>query len=48
MPGDQELADYRAALAALMERCLDRVRRVDLPQDTEPLQHWSTDDGRNG
>ena len=43
-PGALALAQYRAALASLMQRCVERVRSVDLPIDAEPLQAWSADE----
>lgn len=36
-PTAQELADYQAALAQLMARCLESVRAADLPMDAEPV-----------
>jgi hypothetical protein len=43
-PGEQELAEDRATLAALMERCLKRVRKVKIPPDTPPLLVPKRDD----
>ena len=43
-PSARELAEYRAALESLMQRCLARVRSMDLPVDAEPLQQRSADD----
>ncbi|HEX7052854.1 MAG TPA: hypothetical protein VF211_02825 [Burkholderiales bacterium] len=39
-PSEEELARYRAALAELMARCLERVRAFPLPDDAEPLEPW--------
>jgi hypothetical protein len=43
-PTEQEIAEYRAALEALMARCLERIRSVEIPQQVEPLQGWSPDE----
>jgi hypothetical protein len=43
-PSEQELAEYRAALAALMERCLKRIRKVKIPPETPPLLVPKRDD----
>lgn len=43
-PTDKELADYRAALAALMARCLERLGSMEIPDEVEPLQEWRADD----
>ena len=43
-PSEQELAEYRAALAELMARCLERIRSTRLPDDAEPLQDWGPHD----
>jgi hypothetical protein len=40
----QELADYRAALAALMARCLERIRSMEVPDEVGPLQEWQAND----
>jgi hypothetical protein len=40
-PTEQELAQYREMLAELMQRCLDGIRAVELPDDIEPLADWS-------
>jgi hypothetical protein len=43
-PSEQEVAEYRAALAELMARCLERIRSMQLPEDAEPLQAWVPDE----
>jgi hypothetical protein len=43
-PTDKELADYRAALAALMARCLERIRVMEIPDEVEPLQEWQANE----
>jgi hypothetical protein len=43
-PSEQEIADYRAALAELMARCLERIRSLEIPADAEPLQGWAPDE----
>lgn len=43
-PSAGEIAEYRATLESLMQRCLERVRNMDLPVDAEPLQQWNVDD----
>lgn len=37
-PTEQEIAQYRAALAELMKRCLERIRSMEVPADAPPLQ----------
>jgi hypothetical protein len=39
---EQELAEYRAMLAELMQRCLESIRAVKVPDDVEPL--WTPRD----
>ena len=43
-PTEQEVAQYRAALAELMARCLERIRSTPLPDDAEPLEEWAPDE----
>jgi len=43
-PTDREIAEYRAALAELMKRCLERIRGMEIPADTPPLQGWAPDE----
>jgi len=43
-PTERELADYRAAVGALMARCLERIRSVDVPMDASPQQVVAPDD----
>ena len=43
-PAPEEIDAYRAALASLMERCLERIRRTPIPFEAEPLESWRTDD----
>ena len=43
-PTEQEIADYRAALAELMKRCLERIRSMEIPADAQPLQRWVADE----
>lgn len=38
-PSEQELAEYRAMLDALMKRCLESILNVRLPDDAEPFKH---------
>jgi hypothetical protein len=40
-PTEQQLVQYRAMLEELMQRCLDSIRAVELPDDAEPLEGWS-------
>jgi hypothetical protein len=44
VPTEQEVSGYRAALAELMQRCLESIRNLELPQDTPPLQKWAPDE----
>lgn len=43
-PSEKDLAEYRAALAELMARCLERIRSMPLPDDAQPLQEWAPDE----
>ncbi|HWI39720.1 MAG TPA: hypothetical protein VNU64_24970 [Burkholderiales bacterium] len=38
-PTEREIAEYRAMLAELMQRCLESIRAVKLPDDAEPFKH---------
>jgi hypothetical protein len=44
VPTEQEIAEYRAALAELMARCLERIRSMEIAPHTEPLQGWAPDE----
>ena len=37
-PSERELAEYQAMLAELMQRCLESIRAVKLPDDAEPFK----------
>jgi hypothetical protein len=43
-PSEQEVAEYRKALAELMKRCLEHIRSVEVPQDAPPLEDWAPDE----
>ena len=43
-PTERELADYRATVGALMARCLERIRGMDIPIDAPPQQEGVPDD----
>lgn len=43
-PTEHEVAEYRAALAELVKRCLERIRSMDIPADAPPLQGWLPDE----
>jgi hypothetical protein len=42
-PSEQQVAEYRAALAQLMRRCLERIRAMPVPADTPPQQEGPQD-----
>ena len=43
-PTEQEIAEYREILAALMARCLASVRDADVPMNALPLQGSTPDE----
>lgn len=43
-PTEQEVAEYRAAIAELMKRCLERIGSMEIADDALPLQGWAPDE----
>jgi hypothetical protein len=43
-PTPAEVEQYRTAVASLMGRCLDTIRRTPVPFTAEPIESWKADD----